>query len=222
MKRPTGQRRTGFQCAAMRGSFARVHPVVKKDSKRQPWLRWAFASAVACAACLTLPSSAQAQATYFYLDRAQLSGAPDDGFMVWRPYMHEETRFYGMAALGYTANPLRASTVTDDGAVAESIDNPVQGQLILYGILGTQIANRASINLAIPLTVYKFAGDDPTAQGIGEGAIEDNAVAFHDMRFDARLKLFESDSRKLRLGLGAALWAPTGNSAAFASDDTMT
>src|SRR5687768_11666542 len=167
MKRPTGQRRTGFQCAAMRGSFARVHPVVKKDSKRQPWLRWAFASAVALAACLLLPSSARAQATYFYLDRAQLSGAPDDGFMVWRPYMHEETRFYGSAALGYTANPLHASAVTDDPATQEAIDNPVQGQLILYGTVGAQISNRVSVNLHLPLTLYKFAGDDPQGNDVG-------------------------------------------------------
>ncbi|HVJ15966.1 MAG TPA: OmpA family protein [Polyangiaceae bacterium] len=168
-----------------------------------------------------LPSSAQAQAGYFYLDRAQLSGAPDDGYMVWRPYMHEETRFYGTAALGYTQSPLRASTVSDDPTVVEAMDNPVQGQLILYGILGAQISNRVGVNLAIPLTLYKFAGDDPQVYGVGEGGIEDNPVAFHDMRFDARVKLYESDNRKLRLGLGGALFAPSGNSAAFASDDGL-
>jgi OmpA-OmpF porin, OOP family len=219
---PTGQGWIGFQCAAMRSRFARVHPVAKEVSERKSWLRWAFASVVAVAACLMLPSSAQAQATYFYLDRAQLSGAPDDGFMVWRPYMHEETRFYGTAALGYTLNPLRASTVTDDPAIVEQMENPVQGQLILYGILGTQIANRASLNIAIPLTLYKFAGEDPQAFNVGSGGIEDYPVAFHDIRFDARLKLFESDSRKLRLGIGGALFMPNGNATAFASDDVLT
>jgi OmpA-OmpF porin, OOP family len=168
-----------------------------------------------------LPDAAQAQAAYFYLDRAQLSGAPDDGFMVWRPYMHEETRFYGSAALGYTQNPLRASSVTDDPATAEAIDNPVQGQLILYGMLGTQIANRVSLNVSIPLTVYKFAGTDP-APAVGEGGIEDSPVAFNDMRFDGRVKVYENDKRSLRLGLGGALWAPTGNATAFASDDALT
>ena len=31
--------------------------------------------------------SAQAQSGYFYLDRAQISGAPDDGFMVRRDFV---------------------------------------------------------------------------------------------------------------------------------------
>jgi len=195
--------------------------VVNLVSEHKRWLNWALASAVAFAACLLLPSSARAQSTYFYLDRAQLSGAPDDGFMVWRPYMHEETRFYGSAALGYTANPLHASAVTDDPATQEAIDNPVQGQLILYGMLGAQISNRVSVNLHLPLTLYKFAGDDPQGNNVGTGGIEDYPVAFHDMRFDARLKLFENDNRNVRLGIGGALWAPVGNATAFASDDAM-
>ena len=51
---------------------------------------------------------ARAQQPLFYLDRLQISGAPDDGFAVFRPKMHEETRYYAMAALGFTYNPLRA------------------------------------------------------------------------------------------------------------------
>jgi outer membrane protein OmpA-like peptidoglycan-associated protein len=142
--------------------------------------------------------------------------------MVWRPTMHEETRFYGSATLGYTQNPLRASTVTDDATAENAMDNPVQGQLILYGLLGAQISNRVSVNLQIPLTLYKFAGDDPQQFNVGNGGIEDDPVAFHDIRFDARVKAYENGSRTLRLGLGGALWAPTGNSTAFASDDTLT
>jgi len=48
-----------------------------------------------------MASNAHAQAGYFYLDRAQISGAPDDGFMVWRPAFSEKTRFYANAILGY-------------------------------------------------------------------------------------------------------------------------
>ena len=61
-----------------------------------------------------MAGSAHAQSGYFYLDRAQISGAPDDGFMVWRPYMSEKTRFYANAILGYSHNPLRNDTVTND------------------------------------------------------------------------------------------------------------
>src|SRR6185503_17263720 len=48
-----------------------------------------------------------------------------------------------------------------------------------------------------------------------------NPVAIHDLRFDARLLAYESNSRKLRLGFGGALWAPTGNAIAFTSDDSV-
>jgi len=63
---------------------------------------------------LTGASTARAQSSYFYLDRAQISGAPDDGYMVWRPTFYDQTRFYGFAALGYSHNPLRDDTVTSD------------------------------------------------------------------------------------------------------------
>jgi len=56
--------------------------------------------------------TAHAQSGTFYLDRAQISGAPDDGFMVWRPYLAEKTRFYATGILGYSHNPLRSDPVT--------------------------------------------------------------------------------------------------------------
>jgi outer membrane protein OmpA-like peptidoglycan-associated protein len=160
----------------------------------------------------------QAQSRTFYLDRAQLSGAPDDGFMVWRPHLWDETRFYGMAALGYSHNPLRATTVTDNPRTADRIDNPVQGQLTTYLLAGTEIAGRASLNVQLPIVLYQFTGDDPQAAGIGAGGIADTHTAIQDLRLDARIKLFESESKKLRLGFGGAVWVPTGNPVAFTSD----
>lgn len=141
--------------------------------------------------------------------------------MVWRPKMYDQTRFYGQAALGYAHNPLRASAVTDDRSARRQIDNPVQGQLLLYLNAGVQVFNRATFGIGLPITAYKFAGDDPQVAGVGSGGIGDNPVAAHDIRFDARVKLFESDRRDVRLGVGAALFAPTGNSEAFASDDGL-
>src|SRR5688572_6187666 len=63
------------------------------------------ALALAAGALLIGSAEAKAQAQYFQLDRAQLSGAPDDGFMVWRPVGHPETRLYATGALGYSHNP---------------------------------------------------------------------------------------------------------------------
>jgi hypothetical protein len=162
--------------------------------------------------------SAAAQSQKFYLDRAQLSGAPDDGFIVWRPKMYDESRFYGMAALGYSHNPLRDTTVTANPSVVSRIDNPVQGQFITYLMAGTQLAKRVSFNLSVPILLFQITGDDPAGQGVGDGGLGDSKAALHDTRLDARFLIHESEAKKLRLGASAALFVPTGNSTALASD----
>jgi outer membrane protein OmpA-like peptidoglycan-associated protein len=184
-------------------------------------LKFVTSVAAACGALIGLSGEASAQTGYFYLDRAQVSGAPDDGFMVWRPQAHEITRFYGFTALGYTQNPLRAETVTDNDEAEAAMDHPVQGQLIQYLHVGMEVAGRVGLNISLPVMWTKIAGEDPQGFGVGQGGMADNPIAIHDLRFDARLKAFESDNRKLRLGLGAAAWAPTGNSIAFTSDGAM-
>lgn len=164
---------------------------------------------------------AKAQSRTFYLDRAQLSGAPDDGFMVWRPNLHEKTRFYGTGALGFTLNPLRADTVADDTETSREIDNPVQGQLITYLMAGTELAHRLSLNLALPIALYQFTGSDPAREGVGNG-LDVSKVALHDTRLDARFLVHESNNRKLRLGAGAAVWIPTGGNNSFTGDRQTT
>jgi len=186
----------------------------------------AAAGALALSAGLFAPSTAQAQSRTFYLDRAQISGAPDDGFMVWRPYQGERSRLYGMMALGYTLNPLRDDTVASSGNVAEKINNPISGQIIDYLSVGTQLAARASFNISLPIALYQFAGQDPSSRGVSGGLSTsgDNRreVSLHDLRLDARVKAYESDSRKFRLGLGAALWANTGDQEYFTGDGQST
>jgi outer membrane protein OmpA-like peptidoglycan-associated protein len=177
---------------------------------------WLLAVAVLLAA-----QTASAQASYFYLDRAQISGAPDDGFTVFRPYFYDQTRFYAMAALGYAHNTLRDETVTNVASVENSIDHPVRGQLITYLSAGTQISRRFGVNLSLPIMLYKWASADPLPQDIGQGGIEGNRAGLHDMRFDGRVLIYETDSRRFRLGGGGALWAPTGRSEAFAGDDAL-
>jgi OmpA-OmpF porin, OOP family len=187
-----------------------------------PKILLGLASAVLAVLALTLfPAEARAQAEYFYLDRAQLSGAPDDGFMVWRPHMSDETRFFGFAALGYAHNPLRDDTVTDDPEVIRQIPDPIRGQINSYLHLGMEVGRRLSLSVALPIMLYKFTTEDPLVAGVGAGGIDGNRVAIHDVRFDGRVMLFESDSRKLRLGMGGALWAPVGSSGAFAGDDAL-
>ncbi len=169
-----------------------------------------------------MAGTAQAQSGYFYLDRAQISGAPDDGFMVWRPYLSEKTRFYANAILGYSHNPLRSDTVTNDPTAQANIDNPVEGQFITYLSAGAEIANRLSLNIMIPVVAYEITGSDPSAYAVGSGGIGDNHVALSDIRLDARVRTYETDNHLFRVGGGLAAWLPTGNSTAFAGDDQAT
>jgi hypothetical protein len=172
-------------------------------------------------ALLSISTTAAAQERTFYLDRAQISGAPDDGFMLWRPFMHERTRFYGMAALGYSHRPLRAETLAVNQQTADRIEDPIRGQFITYLSVGTEIASRFGFNVSLPVVAYQFRGDDPQARGVG-GGFDTAAVAMHDLRLDARVKAHESNNRKFRLGLGGAAWVPTGDPESFTSDRSVT
>jgi outer membrane protein OmpA-like peptidoglycan-associated protein len=181
-----------------------------------------LAGLFALAASLGLPRAAHAQSAYFYLDRAQISGTPDDGFMVWRPHVYDEARFYGSATLGYAHNTLRDETVTADPTTQYHIDDPVRGQFITYLSLGMEAGRHLSLNVSLPIMLYKIpGGDDPQAYGVGGGGINGNRAAIHDIRFDARVVFWESDNRTVRVGGGGAMWAPTGSAEAFTGDDAV-
>jgi outer membrane protein OmpA-like peptidoglycan-associated protein len=180
------------------------------------------ALALGFGALVAAPSTARAQSDYFYLDRAQISGAPDDGYMVWRPHVGEETRFYGFAALGYTHNPLRNETVTSDPQTQYEISDPIRGQFLSYLSVGAELSKRVSLNLSLPIQLYKVpGGPDPSGFGVGGGGITSSRVAIHDLRLDARVLFWESDDRKARVGGGGALWMPTGNPQAFTGDGSV-
>jgi OOP family OmpA-OmpF porin len=184
--------------------------------------KFVAALALSFGALVAAPRAAEAQSNYFYLDRAELSGAPDDGFMVWRPHAYEQTRFYGAFALGYTHNPLRDETVTADPETQYSIDDPVRGQFLAYLSIGAEMSKRLSLNLSLPIELYKFAGGpDPQAYGVGGGGIASTRAGIHDLRLDARVVLWESDRRDARVGAGGAMWLPTGNPQAFTGDGAI-
>jgi outer membrane protein OmpA-like peptidoglycan-associated protein len=165
---------------------------------------------------------ARAQSGYFYLDRAQISGAPDDGFTVFRPYVARGTRLYGTAALGYSLNTLRIETVTESGSIQGQTDNLVQGQLILYPTLGVQLFSRLGASITLPVAIYNVTGKDPQGLGVGTGGLGDESSAVHDLRLDLRVRSFETDDGVARFGGGLAMFAPTGNATAFAGDEQVT
>ncbi len=176
-------------------------------------------SVVVAGLLAALPANAQDRT--FYLDRIQISGAPDDGFTVWRPYLHEKTRLYGSLALGYSQNPLRDETVTDDVDVLRDIKNPVSNQLMTYLMVGAEIAGHLGVNFSLPIGLYQH-GEDP-AETMNDPNAPNAATAaqsLHDVRFDLRLPVV--DKNDTRFGFGAGLWGPTGNEDSFGSDDLTT
>jgi hypothetical protein len=171
--------------------------------------------------CLGFVPSARAQSGYFYLDRVQFAGAPEDGLTVFRPYVRPGNRIFASVGLGYAHNPLRKDVVTDDAVVADAIDNPVKGQLIAYSALGGQLGGLLTASVSLPVSLWTITGDDPHGRGVGTGGLTDSRVAVHDLRLDARLRTFETDDGAARFGLGAAAWNETGNSNALAGDGQM-
>jgi outer membrane protein OmpA-like peptidoglycan-associated protein len=167
------------------------------------------------------PRAAEAQQSTFYLDRIQISGAPDDGVVVWRPYVAEKTRFYAATALGYTLNPLRDSAVTTIPNVQQVIGNPVSNQMIWYLNAGAEIVGRVTVGVSLPIILFQTGGTDPQAEKIGSGLSRRDFVG-EDLRFNVKVKVYQSDNRKLQLGVGGAFWVPTGSYIDFASDGQAT
>jgi outer membrane protein OmpA-like peptidoglycan-associated protein len=177
--------------------------------------------ALTIAAGLLWQNEARAQNITFYMDRAQISGAPDDGYMVWRPYLHEKTRFYGMLSLGYTHNPLRKEAATGDSTAQQGMPNLVTGQFLTYLNIGTEVSGWFGFNVSQPISLYTMYGDqyDSTVDNRPDFTANER-MGLHDTRFDLRVKAYQSNDRKLRLGAGTAIFLPTGNSAgALAGDD---
>jgi OmpA-OmpF porin, OOP family len=165
-----------------------------------------------------MASPASAQNSTFLLDRAQLSGNPDDGFMVYRPYQGEESRFYVNGALGFSLNPLRDHHVLDglqlDGG------QPISAQIPVYLSAGLQLEGIVGLNLHIPFTPYQVTGEEPTAAGTA--GLTDRRSTMNDIRFDGRVKLYESNDQRFRAGMFGAFTIATGTPTGFGGDRAAT
>jgi hypothetical protein len=159
----------------------RTRPVHGSRRSAATLLAAAFASLATLVA-----GSAQAQQRTFYLDRIQVSGAPDDGLAVWRAYLAEKTRFYGAATLGYTLNPLRKESLTDNPNVVNQLENPVSNQLVMHLAVGAEFAGRFGVNLSLPIIMYEGGGADPLAHNVGNG-LGRGPAALEDLRFNGKV-----------------------------------
>lgn len=181
----------------------------------------ALGATLAFVLVLGAPEAAYAQ-EYFTLDRAQPSGAPDDGFMVFRPHMGKETRFYANALLGFSLNPLREDAVTQSSSVRRQINDPIQGQFPLYLSGGVEILGRFGFNMMLPAYVYQFTGSDPNQYGVGRGGIADAHAGLGDLRLDARGIAYQSQDKRTSIGGTFAFTVPTGTENTFGGDTGWT
>ena len=185
------------------GVGTRVSAVMKKPAL------WALVTTALFSA-----EPAWAQTATFLLDRAQLSGAPDDGFMVYRPYQGEETRVYVNGALGFALNPLRDGHLQDDLRLEGGA--PMTGQFPVYLSAGLQLQGIIGFNVHIPFTPVQVTGANPPAD-VAIGITDENA-AMNDVRFDGRIMVYESDNRRFRAGMFGAFTIATGTETGFGGD----
>lgn len=188
----------------------------RKGSVGQPLKTLGLAAVLTTA----MSSPAWAQQRTFVLDRAQISGAPDDGFMVYRPYMGEESRFYVNAAQGLTINPLRESALgpdVDSGHI-------IAAQFPTYLNMGLQLSGLVGLNIHIPFTPLQVPGNEPEDGGtpVAGGGLTDRWASMNDMRFDARVKFWESNDRRTRFGAHGAFTIATGQEYGFGGDGQST
>ncbi len=161
----------------------------------------------------------------FYLDRVQIGGAPDDFLTLRRAYLAPRTRLYGSTTLGYVLNPLRASTVAANDRVESKMGNLVEHQIISYFNAGVEILGRVALSLSFPVAWMQLTGDVPL-----DGARDplpnvfpvDSGTGMYDFSFGARVRLFGGEEELFRVGLGGALFLPTGTFSRGASDDAVT
>ncbi len=177
------------------------------------WIRKPATWGVALATLLAA-ENASAQTATFLLDRAQLSGAPDDGFMVYRPYQGEESRVYVNGALGFAMNPLRDSHLQE--GLRQEGGAPITGQFPVYLSAGLQLQGIIGMNLHVPFTPAQITGSAPPPDvAIG---VTDEHAAMNDVRLDGRIMVYESDDRRFRAGLVGAFSIATGTETGFGGD----
>jgi outer membrane protein OmpA-like peptidoglycan-associated protein len=178
---------------------------------------------VALLGALLAARPAQAQRA-FYLDRVQIGGAPDDGLVTRRPYMSPETRIYGSTTLGYVVDALRASTVAASTRVEDKIENLIQQQLMGYFSGGIEIGGRVALGLSVPVAFAQSGGQVPIPGSRPPPPslfTIDTGPALYDASLEARVLLYNDEPSKLRIGVGGALFVPSGNFSRGGSDNRV-
>jgi outer membrane protein OmpA-like peptidoglycan-associated protein len=176
-----------------------------------------------------LGSTARAQQQTFHLDRVEVPGSPDDGFVLARPYTRQSSIFFAQLALGYSLNPLHTNDITSDQATtARSPAGVISDQFTTYANIGFEFLDRFIFGLSLPVTWIQD-GQNPNYSG-GSGfngsapttTVDTSGPAAGDMRLDLRGVFWRSENRKAALGAQLSVYFPTGSTSNFGGDGSTT
>ncbi|MGH7734407.1 MAG: hypothetical protein ACREOE_12080, partial [Gemmatimonadales bacterium] len=160
---------------------------------------------------------ARAQQTTFHLDRLEVPGAPDDGFILFRPATQKVSTFYAQLGLGLTIDPLRTANVIQDSASLRlNPSNAVTSQLTSYVSAGVELFDRLIVGATMPDTweqsgpTLVHSGGFAFGSGSGTTAYSLAAPAAGDIRLDLRYVFARADDRSWAVGAQVAFFIPTG------------
>lgn len=141
------------------------------------------------------------------LNRYNPSWAGDHFFGVESPHAAGHLDVHGGLILDYAHNPLVLRRVFDDGE--EDVGAIVEHQLFLHLNATFALWERLAINVDAPIALFQD-GDAPTADGISFAS--PSGAEIGDIRIGLRGRIWGEYEDPFQLGVGAALWIPSGSS----------
>jgi outer membrane protein OmpA-like peptidoglycan-associated protein len=179
----------------------------------------AFAGAIGTLATLATfvaPRTAAAQQQTFHLDRLEVPGAPDDGIILFRAAAQPKPTFYAQFGLGYSADPLRTSDITNNPqARAASPTNIITTQISTYISLGVELFEHLTLGGTFPAAWIQTGnqpnyalGGNPFGGGASPTAFSTTGPAVGDTRLDARYVIARGTDGAF--GVQLSVFVPTG------------
>ncbi len=187
-------------------------------------------AAVFLGGSLASEPAALAQQNTFHLDRLEVPGSPDDGFVMFRPYTRQNTIFFAQMALGYSLRPLHTTNITNDKeTLLHSPAGVIDDQFTSYANVGFEFLDRFIASASLPIT-WVQDGQNPNYNnaaplgGTKTTTVDTGGPALGDMRLDFRAVLWRNQDRTSAVGAQISIFTPTGNgsSANFGGDGQTT
>jgi OOP family OmpA-OmpF porin len=174
-------------------------------------------------------SAAEAQQQTFHLDRVEVPGSPDDGFVLFRPYTRQSTIFFAQMALGYSLNPLHTNDITNDKqTLSQSSSGVISDQFTTYANVGFELLDRFILGISFPVTWIQDGQNPNYANASGffgsqsTTTVQTSGPAAGDTRLDLRGVIWRSEDRKAAFGAQLSVLFPTGSTANFGGDGSAT